>query len=60
MGAQLFHAGGRTDRQTVRRDESSNRFSQFLRTRLKIKAICVDCLTGGQIYLKRKFVNTNG
>jgi len=35
VGAELFLADGRTDRQTDRHDEASNRFLQFLRTRLK-------------------------
>jgi len=29
MGAQLFHADGRTDRRTDRHDKANRRFSQF-------------------------------
>jgi len=28
-GTQLFHAGGRTQRQRARHDEANSRFSQF-------------------------------
>ena len=36
VGAQLFHADGRTDRH----DEASNRFSQFCDTRLTLGLLC--------------------
>jgi hypothetical protein len=29
VGAELFHAGGRTDRQTEKHDEANRRFLQF-------------------------------
>jgi len=35
VGPELFHADGQTDR----RDEANSRFSQFLRTRLKMKLL---------------------
>ena len=35
VGAELLHAGGRTDRRTDRHEEANSRFSQFLRTCLK-------------------------
>ena len=38
--AELFHAGGRTDRRTDRHDEAITlAFSQFFRTRLKIPQV---------------------
>jgi len=36
VGADLFHSEGRTDRQTDKYDGANSRYSQFLRTRLKI------------------------
>jgi len=35
MGAELFHADGRTDTQTDRNDETNSRFSQFWKKHLK-------------------------
>jgi len=35
VAADLFHAGGRTDRHTVRHQKVSSRFWQILRNRLK-------------------------
>jgi len=42
VGAELFHADGRTDGQTNKRDAANNRFSQFFE-RLKTEAINVYC-----------------
>jgi hypothetical protein len=36
-GNELFHAGGRTDRQTDRHDEANSRFSQFCERAQKIQ-----------------------
>ena len=46
IGAELFHADGRTDRQTDRHDEANSRFSNFANAPKKrdvlekTKAIC--------------------
>jgi hypothetical protein len=36
VGAELFHADGRTDRQTDRHDDPNSRFSQFCEREYKI------------------------
>jgi hypothetical protein len=40
VGAELFHADGRMNRQTDGHVEANSRFSQFLRTRLKTCKFC--------------------
>jgi len=42
VGAELFHADGRTDKQKDRNYEANSRFSQILRTLLinKLQQLC--------------------
>jgi len=39
VGAELFHADGRTDRQTGKHDEANCRFSQFCECSKKTEAV---------------------
>ena len=60
VGAELFHANGRTDRETDRRDEANRCFSQFCERAYKVKSITIYVIKQEQSAISHRAIRNIG